>query len=98
MNITFSEIIVWVVVGLLAGSLAGSILTVSKKGYGKFKNLMIGLAGAVLGGLLFKLFRIDLGIGSISITAEDLLSAFIGSLLLIFAFRLVKKKRAARPE
>ena len=38
------------------------------------------MLGAVVGGLIFRLLRIDLGLGEIKITFEDLISAFVGSL------------------
>ena len=40
---------------------------------------------------LFRLFHIDLGLGEIKITFEDLISAFVGSLLCIFAWRLIPR-------
>jgi hypothetical protein len=38
---------------------------------------------------LIPLFHIDLGLGEIKITFEDLISAVVGSLLCIFAWRLM---------
>ena len=49
------------------------------------------MLGAVVGGLIFRLLRIDLGLGEIKITFEDLISAFVGSLLYIIAWRLIRK-------
>jgi hypothetical protein len=40
---------------------------------------------------LFRLFHIDLGLGEIKITFEALISAFVGSLLCIFAWRLIPR-------
>ena len=45
----------------------------------------------MVGGLIFRLLRIDLGLGEIKITFEDLISAFVGSLLYIIAWRLIRK-------
>ena len=53
MDITVTEIITWVIVGALAGSLTGLAVTRKKKGFGHLKNLGVGLAGALIGGLLF---------------------------------------------
>jgi uncharacterized membrane protein YeaQ/YmgE (transglycosylase-associated protein family) len=41
------------------------------------------MVGAVVGGLIFRLLHIDLGLGEIKITFEDLISAFVGSVLCI---------------
>ncbi len=49
-------ILAWIVVGLLAGWLAG--LITRAKGFGCFGNIVIGLLGAAIGGLLFSLFGI----------------------------------------
>ena len=89
MNI--GNIIVWLIVGALAGTLAGQLVTFSKQGFGRWTNIGIGMLGALIGGGLFKLFGIDFGLGDIKITFEDLVSAFVGSLLCIFAWWLIRK-------
>ena len=50
------QVIVWLVVGLLGGSLAGLVITWERGGFGHLRNLGLGLSGAVVGGLLFRLF------------------------------------------
>lgn len=92
---TLGKILVWLVVGALAGTLAGRLVTFSKQGLGFWTNLAVGMAGALVGGLLFWMFHIDLGLGDIKITGEDLVSAFIGSLLCLGAWTLIRKLRAA---
>jgi uncharacterized membrane protein YeaQ/YmgE (transglycosylase-associated protein family) len=82
-------IIVWLIVGGLAGTLAGRLVTFKKEGLGRWTNLSVGLVGALIGGGLFKLFHIDLGLGEINITFEDLIAAFFGSLLFIALWWLV---------
>jgi hypothetical protein len=42
-------------VGLLGGSLAGLIVTLGRKGLGLVRNLGVGVAGALVGGLLFRI-------------------------------------------
>ncbi len=49
-------ILAWIVVGLLAGWLAGLITRAA--GFGCFGNIVIGLLGAAIGGLLFSLFGV----------------------------------------
>ena len=82
-------IIVWLIVGGLAGTLAGRLMTFKKEGLGRWTNLGVGLAGALLGGGLFKIFHIDLGLGEINITFEDLIAAFLGSVLFVVLWWLV---------
>ena len=47
--------------------------------------------GAVIGGELFRLFRIDFGLGELKVTFEDLIAAFLGSLIVIFAWRIIAR-------
>jgi uncharacterized membrane protein YeaQ/YmgE (transglycosylase-associated protein family) len=81
MNI--GKIIVWIIVGSLAGTLAGRLVTLKKEGLGRWSNIILGLVGALIGGYLFDFFDIDLGLGEIKVTFEDLIAAVGGSLLLI---------------
>jgi len=92
MQITFIQIIVWLVVGALAGSLVGSVIKRSREGFGLWTNLGVGLIGAAVGGFLFDLFGIDLGLGELSVSFEDLLAAFVGSLIFLAAVLIVKKQ------
>ena len=77
-------IIVWLIVGALAGSLIGMLIKGRKKGFGVFANIGIGMAGALIGGAIFSVFRIDLGLGQIAISLKDLVAACIGSLIFVF--------------
>jgi uncharacterized membrane protein YeaQ/YmgE (transglycosylase-associated protein family) len=54
------------------------------------------MLGAVVGGGLFWLLDIDLGVGEIKITFEDLVSAFVGSLLCVVAWWLIRKRPAPK--
>jgi len=83
------QIIVWLIVGGLAGTLAGRLVTLKKEGLGRWTNLAVGLVGALIGGGLFKVFHVNLGLGEIKITFEDLIAAFVGSLLFIVLWWLV---------
>jgi uncharacterized membrane protein YeaQ/YmgE (transglycosylase-associated protein family) len=90
------RLIVWLIIGALAGTLAGRLVTFSKEGLGKWTNLGIGMLGAVVGGGLFWLFGIDFGLADISISVEDLISAFVGSLLCIAVGWLIRKRTSAK--
>jgi uncharacterized membrane protein YeaQ/YmgE (transglycosylase-associated protein family) len=78
------KIIVWLIVGALAGNLIGMLIKGRKKGFGILANIGIGMAGALIGGAIFWVFRIDLGLGRIAISFEDLIAACIGSLIFVF--------------
>lgn len=95
MTSTLSQALVWIVVGGLAGSLAAMMVKRQRSGFGRLTNLGIGMAGALIGGTLFRLFEIDLGLGEIAITLEDLVAAFLGSLLFLGAVWLIQRQRKA---
>lgn len=98
MSISIGEIIVWLIIGALAGTLAGRLITFTKRGFGFWVNTGVGMLGALVGGFLFRLFHIDLGLGEIKITFEDLISAFAGSLLCIIVWRLIRKDAGSKKE
>ena len=88
---TIYKIIVWLIVGAIAGTFSGRLATFSKKGLGFWTNIGIGMLGALVGGFFFWLFGINLGLGEIKVTFEDLISAFAGSLLCIVGWWLIRK-------
>ena len=58
MRALFDQLIVWMIVGLVGGSLAAIAVKRERKGFGVITNLGLGLAGAVVGGLVFRLFEL----------------------------------------
>lgn len=79
-----NSLIMFLVIGALAGWLAGIIM--KGKGFGVIGNIVVGIIGAVLGGFLFSLIGISAGglIGS-------LITATVGAVALLFIIRLIKK-------
>ena len=75
---------IWILVGLVAGWLAGKI--VQGTGYGLIGDIVIGIIGAVIAGLLFP--TLGFGIGNVYIGA--IINATIGAVLLLVILRLVK--------
>jgi uncharacterized membrane protein YeaQ/YmgE (transglycosylase-associated protein family) len=96
MDFTLGQFLVWLIVGGLAGTLTGRLVTFKKEGLGRWTNLGVGMVGALIGGLLFKVFHIDLGLGDLKVTFEDLIAAFAGSLLFVAVWWLVSKYRGWR--
>ena len=81
-QVTLSRVIWWIVVGLIAGALAG--LVMRGAGYGIVGDIIIGIIGAIIGGWIFSRFGVGTGglIGSIIV-------AFIGACILIAILRLI---------
>ena len=92
----WQQILVWVIVGGFSGTIAGRIVSMNKTGLGLWKNIGVGMIGAIIGGGIFKLFKIDLGLGEIQVTFEELISAFVGSLLVIFVWWIISKNRSRK--
>ena len=85
MTVSWGQVLVWIIVGIAGGSLAGLLAKGEKRGFGIWKNLALGLAGAVVGGLLFRLLGLFPNLENVTVSLRDVVSAFVGSLLVLFA-------------
>ena len=93
MEVTIGNVVGWLVAGILAGSLTGVLVKRSRQGFGHWANMGIGLVGALIGGSLFQIFNINIGnLAAISVSLQDLVSAFIGSLIFLFLVWLIRRK------
>jgi len=90
---SIDQLIVWIVVGLLGGGLAGALMAWERGGFGLFRNLALGLAGALIGGLLFRVFGIWPGLDKIAISLRDVVAAFVGSLVVLAVLWIWQKFR-----
>jgi uncharacterized membrane protein YeaQ/YmgE (transglycosylase-associated protein family) len=79
-------IIGWLLIGLIAGALAGRV--VSGRGYGCVVDIVVGIAGAFIGGFLLSSF-IHGQVGFFG----SLIVAFIGALFLLAVIRLLSGPR-----
>jgi len=75
----------WIVVGLIAGWLAGQVM--KGGGYGVAVDIILGLVGGVLGGWLFEKIGISAGGGMIG----SIIVAFVGAVILVGITRLLKR-------
>jgi len=88
---TVAQMIVWIVVGLIGGGLASRLITWDREGFGTVRNLGLGLAGALIGGLLFRWLNLLPGFDRISISLRDIVAAVAGSLLVLLAIWLYRR-------
>lgn len=88
MEITLTSLIIWALIGLIAGWLAGEVTKGS--GFGVVGNIIIGIVGAILGGILLGMLGIDPG-GFIG----EVVQAFIGALVLLALLSIVGRARFA---
>jgi uncharacterized membrane protein YeaQ/YmgE (transglycosylase-associated protein family) len=90
---TIGELIVLLIVGALAGSLAGMIVTGKRQGYGPFANIVVGLVGAVIGGFVFERLDVNLGLGSITLSFDKVAAALVGALILLAVISFLQRRR-----
>jgi uncharacterized membrane protein YeaQ/YmgE (transglycosylase-associated protein family) len=83
MPFTFAQFVTWLIVGLLGGSTAGMVVKRRRKGFGMAVNLAIGSVGAIVGGVTFRIFSLFESLDAVSVSLRDLLSAFLGSFLVL---------------
>ena len=76
--------ILFLLIGLVAGWLAGQIM--KGRGFGLIGNLVVGVVGAVIGGLIFD--GLNIASGGI---LPSLVSALLGAIILLWVVGLVKK-------
>lgn len=77
-------LISWIVVGLIAGWLAGKVM--KGGGYGVVADIVLGILGGIVGGWVFGILGLHAGglVGSIVV-------AFVGAVILVWIVRRVKK-------
>lgn len=99
MAVGLYNVVTWLLVGLAGGSLAALALTGRTRGFGLLRNLLLGVSGALVGGAVFALFNLLPNLDKISISARDLLAAFLGSLVVFMVHWVWQKFRpdAATP-
>ena len=78
-------IIVWLVIGAIAGWLAGMI--VKGFGLGLIGNIVVGIVGAVIAGWLLPRLGISIGGGIIA----QIINAVIGAVILLVIIGLVRR-------
>jgi uncharacterized membrane protein YeaQ/YmgE (transglycosylase-associated protein family) len=82
-------IIVWIVLGLVAGALAKFIMPGRDPG-GIIVTILIGIAGALVGGFI----STKLGYGAVDgFDIRSIVIAVLGAILLLIIFRLLRRNR-----
>ena len=79
------SIIILLLVGLIAGALAGMVI--DGGGLGIVMDIVVGVLGSFLGGWLFSALGIGVGMGLIG----EILVAFVGACILLLILRAVTR-------
>jgi uncharacterized membrane protein YeaQ/YmgE (transglycosylase-associated protein family) len=83
MHLSNESLLVIILVGIIAGWLAGRIM--EGTGFGLVGDLLVGLVGAFIGDWLLPRLHIHLGVGLVA----AIVNAVIGAIVLILLIRLV---------
>ncbi len=81
-------ILSWIVLGIIAGALA-KLLMPGPDGGGFFVTMLLGIAGAFVGGYLGS--HVDMGVTGGGINLASIGTATVGAFVLLFVYRLIKK-------
>lgn len=79
------SVIVWLIVGAIAGWLAG--LVVKGAGFGLLGNIVIGIIGAVVAGWLLPQLGIRLGTGIVA----AIINSAIGGIIVLVILALIRR-------
>ena len=83
------SVIGWIILGLISGFIASKI--VNKSGQGFFMDIVLGIVGAIVGGVIFS----ALGIGGITgFNLWSMVVAVIGAIVVLVIYHWVSGRRA----
>jgi uncharacterized membrane protein YeaQ/YmgE (transglycosylase-associated protein family) len=82
---TIESLIVWLIVGAIAGWLAGQVM--KGGGFGLIGDIILGIVGALVAGWLLPQLGILIGGGILG----AIINAFIGACIVLFVVRLIKR-------
>ena len=85
------SLLAWIVVGLIAGWLAKMISPGPERG-GLLVTLIIGVIGALVGGVLFNYFGRS---GATGITLYSILIATVGAVVFLWVWKMLAGRRLA---
>jgi uncharacterized membrane protein YeaQ/YmgE (transglycosylase-associated protein family) len=88
MNLDPGGLIAWLVVGLVAGWLAGQFMRGG--GYGIVGDIVLGIVGAFVGGFVFSLVLPGSTMGLVG----SIVVAFVGAVILVALARILTRGRA----
>lgn len=84
-------ILSWIVVGLIAGWLAGQVM--KGGGYGVIGDIVVGVIGGLLGGwIASSVFHLGAGVNGINL--QSILVAFLGAVVLLVLVRMLGGRRS----
>lgn len=80
------DILVWLIIGAVVGSLAGMLM---RESFGLIGNIVVGIVGSAIGGMLFAHGDIN----NSALTVSTFVVSLIGSVVLLAIVNLVRRGR-----
>jgi len=84
-HLDVDTVIIWILVGLAAGALASRVAL--GHDLGLIGDIIAGVLGAFLGGVLAEIFKVNFSIAGHPIISEIVI-AFVGAVILLFVLRI----------
>jgi uncharacterized membrane protein YeaQ/YmgE (transglycosylase-associated protein family) len=84
-NVMVESVIAWLIVGAIAGWIAGKV--VRGGGFGLLGNVVVGIIGAVVAGWLLPQLGIALGVGIV----RAIVNAAIGAIVVLVIISLIQR-------
>lgn len=82
---TAEQILVWIVIGGIAGILAEALIGGLRSGL--IGAIVVGILGAIIGGWLFGVLDVGVGTGIVA----EIIKAFIGAAVLLLVLRAARR-------
>jgi uncharacterized membrane protein YeaQ/YmgE (transglycosylase-associated protein family) len=82
---TLETVLLWAAVGLIAGWLASAVVG---GGLGVAGDIVVGIVGAFLGGIIFRELHVTVPLSGLPGT---IFVAFVGAVVLLLVFRLLRR-------
>lgn len=82
------SIIAWIILGLIAGFIASRI--VNARGQGLMLDIVLGIVGAIVGGVLFQAFGAQ---GITGLNLYSMIVAVVGSIVVLWIYHAVADRR-----
>jgi uncharacterized membrane protein YeaQ/YmgE (transglycosylase-associated protein family) len=86
--VSIETILIWMAVGLIAGWAASAVVG---GGFGIAGDILLGLVGAIVGGLIFHGLHLHLPFKGL---ASTIFVAFVGAVVLLLLLRLIRRSAA----
>jgi uncharacterized membrane protein YeaQ/YmgE (transglycosylase-associated protein family) len=85
MDLAVHSLVVILIIGIVAGWLAGKV--VSGGGFGLIGDLVVGIVGAFIASWLFPRVGVHIGTG----IGEEIVFAMLGAIILLLLVRLIRR-------